>query len=207
MGEASEVTYLCTAGTTVGDKIVAAFDVCMPSTMGNETESRKKPSKPNKPNKPSGGNGENGGGGGNKPNKPSKGCPKVADLEDLFMKVHKEHLCMFSEMGWLDASGSNFDNATAMADILSLPAGVAGPTTTFSWTGVTECIQESLAMAATEQWFVKCESKYSAEELERITELATATAAMKCFLDDFNDSCRDFVRAQIMASAGTAASG
>ena len=44
---------------------------------------------------------------------------------------------------------------------------VAGPTTTFSWTGVTECIQESLAMAAAEQWFVKCESKYSAEELAR----------------------------------------
>ena len=44
--EANEVAYLCSAGTTVGDKMVAAFDTCM--TMGGnetETEMRKKPNK------------------------------------------------------------------------------------------------------------------------------------------------------------------
>ena len=35
--------------------------------------------------------------------------------------------------------------------------------------------------------------------MARIVELGTATAAMKCFLDDFNDACRDFVRAEIMS--------
>ena len=36
-----------------------------------------------------------------------------------------EHLCMFTEMGWLDDS-YNFDNVTAEADVLSLPAAVSG---------------------------------------------------------------------------------
>merc|ERR1719225_497856 len=115
--EASEVSFICTAGTTAGAKMVAAFNVCM--TSQNETESKKKPSG-NKP---------------NKPNKPSKGCPKVDDIEDLFMKVHDEHLCMFTEMGWLD-SNYNFDNATAEADVLSLPANVSAQ---ISWEGLDQC--------------------------------------------------------------------
>ena len=60
------------------------------------------------------------------------------------------------------------------------------------------CIQDSLTMAGEEDWFTKCQSKYSEEELARIVELGTATAAMKCFLDDFNDACRAYVKTEIM---------
>ena len=38
-------------------------------------------------------------------------------------KIISEHLCMFKEMAWLDES-LNFDNVTAEADVLSLPANV-----------------------------------------------------------------------------------
>ena len=53
-------------------------------------------------------------------------------------------------------------------------------------------------MAGQEDWFQKCQSKYSDEELGRIVQLGTATAAMKCFLDDFNNACRDYVKTEIM---------
>ena len=72
------------------------------------------------------------------------------------------------------------------------------------------CIQDSLAMAAQEEWFTKCQGKYSDDDLARIGELGTATAAMKCFLDDFNDACRAYVKAEIMnygASVAATASG
>ena len=72
------------------------------------------------------------------------------------------------------------------------------------------CIQDTLAEAGQEEWFVKCSSKYSDDDLVRIGELGTATAAMKCFLDDFSNACRDYVRAEIMnygASLAATASG
>ena len=71
------------------------------------------------------------------------------------------------------------------------------------------CINDSLAMAGEEEWFKKCQSKYSDEDLVRIVELGTATAAMKCFLDDFNDACKAYVKAEIMnyGAAMAAASG
>ena len=87
---------------------------------------------------------------------------------------------MFTEMGWLD-SNYNFDNATAEADVLSLPANVQILTwlknvhyrdifkvsAQISWEGLDQCIQDSLAMAAQEEWFQKCQSKYSDEEMAR----------------------------------------
>ena len=36
-----------------------------------------------------------------------------------------------------------------------------------SWEGLDQCIQDSLAMAAQEEWFQKCQSKYSDEEMAR----------------------------------------
>ena len=39
------------------------------------------------------------------------------------ISLNSEHLCMFTEMGWLDSS-YNFDNVTAETDVLSLPANV-----------------------------------------------------------------------------------
>ena len=49
--------------------------------------------------------------------------------KDFFVLI-LEHLCMFTEMGWLDTS-LNFDNVTAESDVLSLPANVSINTTNF----------------------------------------------------------------------------
>merc|ERR1719320_431053 len=127
--ESNDVAFLCTAGTNVGTKMVAAFEVCMASKNG--TESRKKPNKSNKS------------------NKPSEGCPKVDDLETLFMEVHDEHLCMFKEMAWLDES-LNLDYVIAEADVRGLPANVSAA---ISWEGLETCIRDTLSKAGQEDWF------------------------------------------------------
>ena len=65
-------------------------------------------------------------------------------------------------------------------------------------------------MAAEDPVLKKCLSKYSDEDLVKVEQLATATAAMKCFLDDFHAACSDYVKSQIMdfaASLAATASG
>ena len=52
---------------------------------------------------------------------------------------------------------------------------------------------------------IAAEKVKAEEELARIVELGTATAAMKCFLDDFNDACRVYVKTEIMNYGATVA--
>merc|ERR1719147_659902 len=49
-----------------------------------------------------------------------KSCPSVEDIANMAIEELSEELCVFQTMGWLDNS-YNFDNETAMLDIMALP--------------------------------------------------------------------------------------
>merc|ERR1719340_321851 len=109
-------------------------------------------------------------------------------MEEWFFKAHDEHLCMFTEMGWLDDS-YNFDTVTA----------------NLTWEAIDTCIMESITVMTEDPVIQQCVDNYEADDRARIEELATATASMKCFLDMFNDSCKMYVKDQIMAYGATLA--
>ena len=88
-----ETVGLCTAGTTMGDKLAGAVETC--KNYDVTTMRKKKPNKgKGKGKKPSKGKGKG-------KNKPMK-CPSVEDIEMWFMEAHAMPLCMFSELGWMD---------------------------------------------------------------------------------------------------------
>merc|ERR1712027_288394 len=178
--EAHEVAYLCTAGTDIGNRLTAAWDVCMPMpNMTTTAEGRQKPNKPN--------------------NQPNKKCPTVEEVQEWFFKAHEDQLCMFTSIGWLD-DAYNFDNVTAEADVLSLPADVAAQLT---WEGLGMCMDEFMGEMASDPFAAKCFTKYSEDEIAVLVKMAEATAAMKCFLDKFNMACNGFVKQEIMNFAAT----
>ena len=55
--------------------------------------------------------------------KPSK-CPSIDEIADEVAKEMSDEICIFQELGWLDAD-YNEDEAMYMADIASLPPNVS----------------------------------------------------------------------------------
>merc|ERR1712020_375993 len=88
------------------------------SGAGNETEEmepagRKKGGKKCKKGKKCKGKGKGKG----------KKCPTVDEVEAWFMEEHQDELCVFSELGWLDATG-NWSEAATTADLSTLSPNV-----------------------------------------------------------------------------------
>merc|ERR1711953_1655897 len=186
-----EVAYWCTVNTALGQKLVPALMRCG-SSSGNETEEmepagRKKGGKKCKKGKKCKGKGKGKG----------KKCPTVDEVEAWFMEEHEHELCVFSELGWLDNSG-NFSDAAAEADLATLSPNV---TAVLSEDNMQQCMEMVKEKMAEDKIVKKCvvngKGNYSEEEMAKLEELATATAAIQCFTNMFQDSCNEYVGGKI----------
>merc|ERR1719225_73102 len=162
------------------------------SGSGNETEEmepagRKKGGKKCKKGKKCEGKGKGKG----------KKCPTVDEVEAWFMEEHQDELCVFSELGWLDATG-NWSEAATTADLSTLSPNV---TAVLSEDNIQQCMEMVLAEMAEDKVVKKCvvngKGNYSEEELAQLEEFATATAGIQCFLHMFQDSCQEFVGGKV----------
>merc|ERR1711894_750482 len=93
--EDDEVVAMCTVGTDIGSKLEAAAAAC-----------------------------ENGPAAGRRRGKGQKKCPTVEEVWEKVQEEMGDELCVFQQIGWLDES-YEFGNATAVADIASLPQEVS----------------------------------------------------------------------------------
>merc|ERR1711878_173081 len=96
--EDDEVVAMCTVGTPIGSKLEAAAAQC--DNDGPAAGRRW--------------------GKGKGKGKGQKKCPSVEDVWNKVQEDMGDELCVFQQIGWLDES-FEFDNATAMADIATLP--------------------------------------------------------------------------------------
>merc|ERR1711902_388686 len=97
--EDDEVVAMCTFGTSIGSKLEAAATAC---ENADQAAGRKR--------RPGKGNG--------------KKCPTVEEIWNMIEGKMGDEFCVFQQIGWLDEN-YEFDNATAMADIASLPEAVS----------------------------------------------------------------------------------
>merc|ERR1712079_490892 len=171
-----EVIGWCTAGTDLGDKL---RDAMMSCTNMEEAAGRKKKSKKCK----------------NKNKGKGKKCPTVEEAEAWFMEEHAGELCVFYQLGWLDEAG-NFNNVTAEADLAPLPSNV---TEAVSQENMEQCMGMVLQEMSEDKMIKKCleGDKYPEEALNKLEELAKGTAAIKCFVNMFQDGCNAFVGEKI----------
>ena len=126
----------CTAGTPVQEKLRLALAEC-----GGEEEARTLPAGWRK--------------GGAR-------CPTVEEVDEWFMAKLERPTCVFTALGWLHQETGEFDNATASADIASLPATVAAQLTEDR---LGECVAAAVAEMTESEGVKKCVGKYSEEEL------------------------------------------
>merc|ERR1719433_211195 len=121
---------------------------------------------------------------GNKCKNKGKGkkCPTVEEAEAWFMEEHAGELCVFYQLGWLDDAG-NFNNVTAAV----------------SQENMEQCMGMVLQEMSEDKMIKKCleGDKYTEEELNKLEELAKGTAAIKCFVNMFQDGCNAFVGEKI----------
>merc|ERR1711971_697739 len=170
--EDDEVVAMCTVGTPIGSKLEAAAAQC--DNDGPAAGRRR------------------GKGKGKGKGKGQKKCPSVEDVWNKVQEEMGDELCVFQQIGWLDES-FEFDNATAMADIATLPEEV-------SMALDVEYMGEDKKMA-------KCWDKYSEEDQEALMGIGYLTASIKCFLDGFMDACGEHVKTELMSAYFTQAAG
>merc|ERR550539_507922 len=151
----------CTAGTPVQEKLRLALAEC-----GGEEEARTLPLGWRK--------------GGAR-------CPTVEEVDEWFMAKLERPTCVFTALGWLHQETGEFDNATASADIASLPATVAAQLTADR---LGECVAAAVAEMTEKKGVKKCLGKYSEEELTTMKSLAEALASYRCFTAMFESACR-----------------
>ena len=120
----AEVTLACTAGTALGEKMLAAFDTCLNQEQPAGRKGRKGKGK----GKGKGGKGK---------------CPTVDQITEKLGMELADDLCILEHMGWVDQDGNN-DEAAMTADLASLPTEV---TAEISEENINQCVEEML-----EEW-------------------------------------------------------
>ena len=85
---------------------------------------------------------------------------------------------------------------TAEADLAPLPSNV---TEAVSQENMEQCMGMVLQEMSEDKMIKKCleGDKYTEEELNKLEELAKGTAAIKCFVNMFQDGCNAFVGEKI----------
>merc|ERR1711976_483966 len=169
--EDDEVVAMCTVGTDIGSKLEAAAAACENGPAAGRRRGKGK---------------------GKGKGKGQKKCPTVEEVWEKVQEEMGDELCVFQQIGWLDES-YEFDNATAVADIASLPQEV-------SMALDENDMGEDKKMA-------KCWDKYSEEDQEALMGMGYLTASVKCFLDGFMDACGEHVKAELMSAYFTQAAG
>merc|ERR1711971_1050885 len=114
-----------------------------------------------------------------------------------------DELCVFQQIGWLDES-FEFDNATAMADIATLPEEVS---MALDVNDMGECVESVMEYMGEDKKMAKCWDKYSEEDREALMGIGYLTASIKCFLDGFMDACGEHVKTELMSAYFTQAAG
>merc|ERR1712178_76522 len=148
--DSSEVAYLCTLGTPLGDKLSAAFATC----AGEEVMAGRK------------GKG-----------KEKKKCPSVDDIVEKVQEGLADEMCVFQQLGWLDNS-YNFDNVTAVADISSLPGEVSA--VLLDENQMAKCVQETMDYMSNDKKMKKCWNKYSEEDQATLMFVASPRHLTRC---------------------------
>merc|ERR1711976_800092 len=159
--EDDEVVAMCTVGTDIGSKLEAAAAACENGPAAGRRRGKGK-------------------------GKGQKKCPTVEEVWEKVQEEMGDELCVFQQIGWLDES-FEFDNATAVADIASLP--------------------QEVSMALDENEMAECWDNYSEEDQEALMGMGYLTASVKCFLDGFMDACGEHVKAELMSAYFTQAAG
>merc|ERR1711860_192842 len=173
--EDDEVVAMCTVGTDIGSKLEAAAAACENGPAAGRRRGKGK---------------------GKGKGKGQKKCPTVEEVWDKVQEEMGDELCVFQQLGWLDES-YEFDNATAVADIASLPQEVS---MALDEIDMGECVESVMEYMGEDKKMAKCWDKYSEEDQEALMGMGYLTASVKCFLDGFMDACGEHVKAELMSA-------
>merc|ERR1712117_259626 len=158
--EDDEVVAMCTVGTDIGSKLEAAAAACENGPAAGRRRGKGK-------------------------GKGQKKCPTVEEVWEKVQEEMGDGLCVFQQIGWLDES-YEFDNATAVADIATLPQEVS---MALDENDMGECVESVMEYMGEDKKMAKCWDKYSEEDQEALMGMGYLTASVKCFLDGFMDAC------------------
>merc|ERR1712110_327802 len=176
--EDDEVVAMCTVGTDIGSKLGAAAAACENGPAAGRRRGKGK-------------------------GKGQKKCPTVEEVWEKVQEEMGDELCVFQQIGWLDES-YEFDNATAVADIASLPQEVS---MALDENDMGECVESVMEYMGEDKKMAKCWDKYSEEDQEALMGMGYLTASVKCFLDGFMDARGEHVKAELMSAYFTQAAG
>merc|ERR1711860_77789 len=180
--EDDEVVAMCTVGTDIGSKLEAAAAACENGPAAGRRRGKGK---------------------GKGKGKGQKKCPTVEEVWDKVQEEMGDELRVFQQLGWLDES-YEFDNATAVADIATLPQEVS---MALDEVDMGECVESVMEYMGEDKKMAKCWDKYSEEDQEALMGMGYLTASVKCFLDGFMDACGEQVKAELMSAYFTQAAG
>merc|ERR1711976_985346 len=180
--EDDEVVAMCTVGTDIGSKLEAAAAACENGPAAGRRRGKGK---------------------GKGKGKGQKKCPTVEEVWEKVQEEMGDELCVFQQIGWLDES-YEFDNATAVADIATLPQEVS---MALDENEMGEGVESVMEYMGEDKKMAKCWDKYSEEDQEALMGMGYLTASVKCFLDGFMDACGEHVKAELMSAYFTQAAG
>merc|ERR1712170_207775 len=123
-----------------------------------------------------------------------KSCPSVEDIANMAIEELSEELCVFQTMGWLDNS-YNFDNETAMLDIMALPDSF---TEVLTEDNLGQCVEDLMSEMAEDPKMSKCWDKYSEEEQNMLQEIGGLYAGINCFTRTFQETCNQLIKEKLM---------
>eukprot|EP00088_Acartia_fossae_P011966 TRINITY_DN16105_c0_g1_i1.p1 TRINITY_DN16105_c0_g1~~TRINITY_DN16105_c0_g1_i1.p1 ORF type:complete len:222 (+),score=99.49 TRINITY_DN16105_c0_g1_i1:9-674(+) len=169
---------LCLAGSSLADKLPAAFQSCFPGMENMENRKGKRRGKGKK-----GKMGKRG-----KMGKMGKECPSFDDIMVWVEEEFSDDGCVLQQIGWMDADGNELKDAV-MADLATLNPGVQAG---LSEEAMAECAADMLADM--EDKHGHCADSYSEEELVVLEEMGVRIAEYKCFMEMFQDACSDHIQ-------------
>ncbi len=162
---------ICLAGSSLADKMPAAFEACFGGEVAAAGRRR--------------GNGGRGKGG-----KKGPRCPSFDKIMGKVQEKFADEACVLKQLGWIDEEGNELKDAIE-ADIATLNEKVQFG---ISEEGVEECVAE--IMEEMDGKYAKCADKYTEEEKATLEEVGVKIASFKCFMGMFKESCGNFIKVE-----------
>jgi len=183
------IGHICLAGTTMGEKMMAAIKTCVNTEVQmDDTDRKRKIPKGKGKNKGQKGKGGKGGRG---------KCPSSQEIMETINNQTADHRCVMKEMGWVDAEGKvSLTSEVAMNDLKSLHPSVLE---NMDQEGVKNCHKKSMDEIKKSSLYKKCKNKYSEDEESKIKDVMSKMITGKCSKKILMKSCSKHVADSFMS--------
>ena len=167
-----EVAYLCTRGSTMGEKLLEAFHLCS-GEMTQQTYGARSLLR-------------------------SDFCPSPSEIKKEVKGYLQGEICVFKQLGWMDNFWkTGLNEETILADLSSLPEEVSYFLLDESIMG--DCVDDTTEYiySTTEQ----CFATYTEAQQSKVARTIDFYAKVTCFTRTFEEVCQEYVKGLLYAAS------